>query len=205
MTGSKNAGLADLIWGALWGFKTDSPIFYSVSCLSDFFLFLFLFFSVNAIFVLPICPMSASGYHFWALLLYSRVLLSSGEEVLHTTLVLWFSHLVTWFLQLPPGKDLWSPGQGGLHSWVTQDCNNYRDSSWKTTISRASHSVWNTLPLFLYKRLFACLGTSALGISNRSGTHLDGEQVLSKMQPGHTIFALPPVWLQFISNSQEGA
>lgn len=57
-----------------------------------FFLFSFLFFfPVNAICVLPICPMSASGYHFLALLLYCRVLLSSGEEVLHNTVALVFT------------------------------------------------------------------------------------------------------------------
>lgn len=43
VTGSKDVGLADLIWGALRGFKTDSPIFYLVSRLSDFFLFLLAF------------------------------------------------------------------------------------------------------------------------------------------------------------------
>ena len=46
---------------------------------------------MNAICVLPICPMSASGYHFLALLLYCRVLLSSGEEVLHNTVALVFT------------------------------------------------------------------------------------------------------------------
>ena len=43
VTGSKNVELVDFTCGALWRLKTDSPIFYLVSCLSDFFLFLLAF------------------------------------------------------------------------------------------------------------------------------------------------------------------
>lgn len=63
---------------------------FPLPCFLFFFFFSF-FFQVNAICVLPICPMSASGYHFLALLLYCIVLLSSGEEVLHNTGALVFT------------------------------------------------------------------------------------------------------------------
>lgn len=78
---------------------------------------------------------------------------------------------------------------GDLHSWVPQNCNNQRDSSWEATNPRALHRQQTEIhPQSLCdKSLFTYLGASASiypGASASGGgfqfaTHLEATEVLS--------------------------
>ena len=92
--------------------------------LFSLFLSLLFLFSVDAIFVLPLCPASASGHQFCALpLLCSRVPLSPGGEALHTSGELVFTSADTVFAAVTQGMPLDHLARGacipGSHRTVT--------------------------------------------------------------------------------------
>ena len=62
------------------------------------------------------------------------------EESFYTYLVPWILRLVPQFLRLPPRNASWLSSTGGqwdLYSWVSWDCNKWRDSSWPAITHRA--------------------------------------------------------------------
>lgn len=60
--------------------------------------------------------------------------------------------------------------RGSLCSWVTRDCHNWRDSSWKATIPGVLHTQQTeTNPQsFLERGLFVCPGVLALCVEGRA-------------------------------------
>lgn len=182
-------------------------LFFFLSPFSLFLSLLFLFFfSVNAICVLPICLMSASGYHFWALLLYSRALLSSGEEVLHNTgaLVFTFGDMV--LAAAIQGKTCDHLVRGacipGSHRTVTII---------ETVLGRlpfprhCTNSRLKYTPTVFVKEDICLSRNFSPGDRQWVWHPPTGWPGALKDAARDTIFALPSVWLQFASNSQEGA
>lgn len=179
-----------------------------------FFLSLVFSFSFSFLFFFPsechLCTPHLSHVSQW-------VPFFSSSAILHSAFIFWrggstqywCSGFYIWwhdFYSCHPEKDLWSTGQGGLHSWVPRDCNNYRDSSWKTTISRASHRQQTEHTPTLFVKEAICLSRNFSPGDKQQVWHTPrGWAGALKDAARNTIFALPPVWLQFTSNSQEGA
>ena len=182
------------------------PFLFPFPIFSFFSLFFSFFFPVNAICVLPICLMSASGYHFWALLLYSRVLLSSGEAVLHNTGALVFTFGDTVLAAATQGKTCDHLVRGacilGSHRTVTiiEIVLGRLPFPRHRTDSRLKY----TPTLFVKEDI--CLSRNFSPGNRQWVWHTPtGWPGALKDAARDTIFALPPVWLEFAGNSQEGA
>ena len=124
----------------------------------------FFFFPGGSHLCTPLCLALDSRYHLHALhLLHSRASVSLRGELLHAPVFMNGDLIFVAATHAMP-LDCLAGDQGSLCSWVPQDCNNWRDSYWPTTILKALHRqhIESHPQSFCKRGLCACIGAHRL-------------------------------------------